>query len=51
MMCHVWGKTPFALSLSKGFPSWGAGEGKGFDKLSPNGFPCCRPSAFFEALP
>jgi hypothetical protein len=31
---------PFALSLSKGllFPSPGADEGEGFDKLSPNGF-------------
>jgi hypothetical protein len=31
---------PFALSLSKGFSSLLApeGEGKGFDKLSPNGF-------------
>ncbi len=31
---------PFALSLSKGFTSFSAekGEGKGFDKLSPNGF-------------
>jgi hypothetical protein len=30
---------PFALSLSKGFPSLFAaeGKGKGFDKLSPNG--------------
>jgi hypothetical protein len=30
---------PFALSLSKGCPSFGAieGEGQGFDKLSPNG--------------
>ena len=30
---------PFALSLSKGFPSLqtGRGEGEGFDKLSPNG--------------
>ncbi len=27
---------PFALSLSKGFPSF-TGEEKGFDKLSPNG--------------
>jgi hypothetical protein len=33
------GHTPFALSLSKGLPSSsGSGEGKGFDKLSPNGF-------------
>lgn len=29
--------TPFALSPSKGLPSYGEGEGKGFDKLSPNG--------------
>jgi hypothetical protein len=29
---------PFALSLSKGFPFNAAGEGEGFDKLSPNGF-------------
>ncbi len=32
---------PFALSLSKGCPSSGAGgarEGQGFDRLSPNGF-------------
>jgi hypothetical protein len=31
---------PFALSLSKGLPSFldCAREGKGFDKLSPNGF-------------
>jgi hypothetical protein len=31
---------PFALSLSKGSPSFSVGkeEGKGFDKLSPNGF-------------
>ena len=30
---------PFALSLSKGLPSSGEQEkGKGFDKLSPNGF-------------
>jgi hypothetical protein len=29
---------PFALSLSKGVPSSGKGEGEGFDKLSPNGF-------------
>jgi hypothetical protein len=36
--------TPFALSLSKGFPSSGEGEGKGFDKLSPNGFD--TPSGF-----
>jgi hypothetical protein len=31
---------PFALSLSKGFPSpscAGRREGEGFDKLSPNG--------------
>jgi hypothetical protein len=28
---------PFALSLSKGFPSLKS-EGRGFDKLSPNGF-------------
>jgi hypothetical protein len=28
---------PFALSLSKGFPSLSRQEGKGFDKLSPNG--------------
>jgi hypothetical protein len=36
---------PFALSLSKGFPSSGDGEGKGFDKLSPNGslFPLEEP--------
>ncbi len=30
--------TPFALSLSKGFPSMAAREVEGFDKLSPNGF-------------
>jgi hypothetical protein len=29
---------PFALSLSKGFPSSSLRKGKGFDKLSPNGF-------------
>jgi len=31
---------PFALSLSKGFTFFSAekGEGKGFDRLSPNGF-------------
>jgi hypothetical protein len=30
---------PFALSLSKGCPSFdaGQGQGQGFDKLSPNG--------------
>jgi hypothetical protein len=28
---------PFALSLSKGLPSFCAQEGKGFDKLGPNG--------------
>ena len=29
---------PFALSLSKGSPSYLCKKGKGFDKLSPNGF-------------
>jgi hypothetical protein len=32
-------RKPFALSLSKGCPSFdaGQGQGQGFDKLSPNG--------------
>jgi hypothetical protein len=32
---------PFSLSLSKGLPSHSRREGKGFDKLSPNG--SCAP--------
>ena len=38
MSCGEFIPTPFALSLSKGFPSFAEEEqGKGFDKLSPNG--------------
>jgi hypothetical protein len=43
--------TPFALSLSKGFPSGGAGEREGFDKLSPNGFLLIRRPVRLKALP
>jgi hypothetical protein len=34
---HLFNRTPFALSLSKGRISTFE-EGQGFDKLSPNGF-------------
>jgi hypothetical protein len=40
---------PFALSLSKGFPSSGAGEREGFDKFSPNGFAPDHSTMRFEA--
>jgi hypothetical protein len=43
--------TPFALSQSKGFPSCAGIEGKGFDKLSPNGFSLRRSSYRLKARP
>ena len=39
---------PFALSLSKGFSSGGAGKGAGFDKLSPYG--CWGPRAISRTV-
>jgi len=39
---------PFALSLSKGFPSDCVREGEGFDRLGPNDFSLPH---FSKALP
>ena len=50
MKAEMSSPAPVALSLSKGFSSFAAGEGEGFDGLSPNGFSLHQRS-YLKALP